>query len=121
MVAPEAIQLPEKYLKLIEDSPSTVESREGVADIKDLDILYMTRTQQERFENPADYEAVKDSLVLNRSDLDGAKKNLRVLHPLPRVNELAIDVDTHPSAYYFEQVRNGLYVRQALIETLLLN
>ncbi len=80
----------------------------------------MTRTQKERFDDPSEYEKVKAELVLRRSDLGSVKKNFRVLHPLPRVNELAIDVDTHPSAYYFEQVRNGLYVRQALIESLLL-
>ncbi len=120
MVAPEAIQLPKEYEDLINKSPSTLEAREGFESIDDLDILYMTRTQKERFDDPSEYEKVKAELVLRRSDLGSVKKNFRVLHPLPRVNELAIDVDTHPSAYYFEQVRNGLYVRQALIESLLL-
>ncbi len=120
MVAPEAIHLPQKYVDLIDESDSTVESREGFGKIDDLDILYMTRTQRERFEDHDVYEAIKDSLVLRKSDLGSVKKSFRVLHPLPRVNELDIDVDSHPSAYYFEQVRNGLYVRQALIETLVL-
>ena len=79
------------------------------------DILYMTRIQRERFTDDEDYETIKNSFVLNASMLEGARENLRVLHPLPRVNEIAYDVDDTPHAYYFRQAQNGLYIREALI------
>jgi len=79
------------------------------------DIIYMTRVQRERFADIMEYERVKDLYSLNNSMLSGAKDNMRILHPLPRVNEIAQDVDDNPHAYYFEQARNGLYARQAII------
>lgn len=79
------------------------------------DIIYMTRVQRERFTDIMEYERVKDLYSLRRSMLDCSKPNLRVLHPLPRVNEIDPDVDDSPKAYYFDQARNGLYARQALI------
>ena len=75
----------------------------------------MTRVQRERFSDPMEYEKVKNLYTLTASMLQGGKKNLRVLHPLPRVTEIAQDVDDTPYAYYFQQARNGLYARQALI------
>lgn len=75
----------------------------------------MTRVQRERFADIMEYERVKDLYNLNNAMLDGSRENLRILHPLPRVNEIAQDVDDNPKAYYFEQARNGLYARQALI------
>lgn len=83
--------------------------------INSSDIIYMTRVQRERFADIMEYERVKDLYNLNNSMLTGAKENMRILHPLPRVNEIAQDVDDNPHAYYFEQARNGLYARQALI------
>jgi len=83
--------------------------------INSSDIIYMTRVQRERFADIMEYERVKDLYNLNNSMLDDAKGNMRILHPLPRVNEIAQDVDDNPHAYYFEQARNGLYARQALI------
>ena len=80
-----------------------------------LDILYMTRVQRERFSDLMEYERVKNVYTLTASMLGGCKPNMRVLHPLPRVTEIAQDVDDTPQAYYFEQARNGLYTRQALI------
>ncbi|MBO6013437.1 MAG: aspartate carbamoyltransferase, partial [Bacteroidales bacterium] len=80
-----------------------------------LDILYMTRVQRERFSDPREYEQVKNVYCLRRSMLENAKPNLRVLHPLPRVNEIAYDVDDSDKAYYFQQAQNGLYARQAII------
>ncbi len=121
LIAPEQVQLPQKYLEVIDESPSTYEIRKGFDELSDLDILYMTRTQKERFDNPAEYEAIKDSLILERSALENIKENLKVMHPLPRVNELSEEIDDHPAAYYFDQVQNGLYVRQALLEWLLLS
>ncbi len=83
--------------------------------INQSDIIYMTRVQRERFTDPMEYERVKDLYTLHNSMLDGSKENLRILHPLPRVNEIDIDVDDNPKAYYFEQAQNGLYARQAII------
>ncbi len=83
--------------------------------IKSSDIIYMTRVQRERFTDPMEYERVKDLYTLHNAMLSDARPNLRVLHPLPRVNEIDRDVDDNPMAYYFEQARNGLYARQAII------
>ena len=87
--------------------------------IPKVDILYMTRIQKERFSDPLDYEKVKNTYVLHNEMLAGAKPNLRVLHPLPRVNEITTDVDSNPMAYYFTQALNGVFVRQALLATIL--
>lgn len=83
--------------------------------INSSDIIYMTRVQRERFADIMEYERVKDLYSLDNSMLGGARENMRILHPLPRVNEIAQDVDDNPHAYYFEQARNGLYARQAII------
>jgi aspartate carbamoyltransferase catalytic subunit len=83
------------------------------------DIIYMTRIQKERFLDPIDYEKVKNSYILHRSLLANTKPNMKVLHPLPRVNEINVDVDDLPQAYYFQQALNGLYVRQALLKLIL--
>ena len=83
--------------------------------INSSDIIYMTRVQRERFADIMEYERVKDLYNLNNSMLSGARENMGILHPLPRVNEIAQDVDDNPHAYYFEQARNGLYARQAII------
>ena len=85
----------------------------------DLDILYMTRVQRERFFNEADYVRLKDTYVLTPDKLALASEGLRVMHPLPRVNEISPKVDDDPRAVYFKQVRNGRYVRMALITRML--
>ena len=87
--------------------------------IEKVDILYMTRIQKERFSDPLDYEKVKNAYVLHNSMLDFAKPNLKILHPLPRVNEITTDVDNNPKAYYFTQALNGVYVRQSLLASIL--
>jgi aspartate carbamoyltransferase catalytic subunit len=79
----------------------------------------MTRVQQERFTDPMEYERVKDVYSLDAKMLDSVKSNMKILHPLPRVNEIAQDVDETPYAYYFKQAENGLYVRMAIISYLL--
>ena len=79
------------------------------------DILYMTRVQRERFADPLEYEKVKNVYILRNAMLANAKENMRILHPLPRVNEIDVDVDENPKAYYFEQARNGVFARQAII------
>ena len=87
--------------------------------IPKVDILYMTRIQKERFSDPIEYEKVRNSYVLRSNMLNDAKSNLRILHPLPRVNEISIDVDIDPKAYYFTQALNGVFVRQALLASIL--
>ncbi|MEI7982588.1 MAG: aspartate carbamoyltransferase [Bacteroidota bacterium] len=87
--------------------------------IPKVDILYMTRIQKERFSDPLDYEKVKSAYVLRNGMLDNAKLNLKILHPLPRVNEITTDVDENPMAYYFTQALNGVFVRQALLAAIL--
>ncbi|MDU2709241.1 MAG: aspartate carbamoyltransferase, partial [Finegoldia magna] len=94
-----------------------VEKMEDV--IGELDILYMTRVQRERFFNEADYVRLKDSYILDNDKMKLASENLAVLHPLPRVNEIATEVDSDPRAVYFKQVRYGVIVRMALILKLL--
>lgn len=83
------------------------------------DVLYMTRIQGERFPDPLEYEKVKNAYILDNAMLENSKDNLKVLHPLPRVNEINEDVDENPKAYYFQQAQNGVYVRQALIAAIL--
>ena len=85
----------------------------------DLDILYMTRVQKERFFNEADYIRLKDTYILTPDKLNNAKKDLCIMHPLPRVNEISVKVDDDPRACYFDQVLNGKYMREALILKLL--
>ena len=84
-----------------------------------LDVLYMTRVQKERFFNEEDYIRLKDTYILNKEKLELAPSDMPVLHPLPRVDEISVDVDSDPRAAYFQQVQNGKYVRMALILTLL--
>ena len=83
--------------------------------IAEADILYMTRVQRERFTDLMEYERVKDVYILRNEMLKNTRENLRILHPLPRVNEIAYDVDENPKAYYFQQAQNGLYARQAIL------
>ena len=96
---------------------------QDIADLEekmaDLDILYMTRVQKERFFNEEDYLRLKDSYILNPEKLENAKPDLSILHPLPRVNEISVEVDDDPRAVYFKQTKYAVYVRMALILTLL--
>ena len=85
----------------------------------ELDILYMTRVQRERFFNEEDYLRLKDSYILTPEKLTGAKSDLSIMHPLPRVNEISVEIDKDPRACYFKQVLNGKYIRMALILMLL--
>ncbi len=120
LVSPIELKLPssvKRYIK--ENNLEYHQYTEFEEVIPNVDILYMTRIQQERFADPLDYERVKNAYILHNSMLEGSKKNLRVLHPLPRVNEITEDVDSNPKAYYFKQAQNGVYVRQALLATIL--
>ena len=116
-VACEELRMPREYIEFcrrqgINFEEHTDFSREV---IDSTDILYMTRVQRERFSDIMEYERVKDLYSLHNDMLSTSKPNLRVLHPLPRVNEISTDVDDNPKAYYYEQARNGLFARQALI------
>ena len=116
-IAPKELAMPNEYklyckehgIRYVEHTDFTEEV------IADADILYMTRVQRERFTDLMEYERVKDVYILKADMLQGTRDNLRILHPLPRVNEIATDVDESPKAYYFQQAKNGLYVREALI------
>lgn len=115
-VSPKELEIPETYrVFLNEKGIDYKEFRELEQAIDDCDILYMTRVQRERFADPIEYEKVKNVYILKNSMLKNTKDNLRILHPLPRVNEIDTDVDANPKAYYFEQARNGVYTRQAII------
>ncbi|MDR2682973.1 MAG: aspartate carbamoyltransferase [Dysgonamonadaceae bacterium] len=116
-VAPEELRLPEIYKQLLDAKGIRYSEHTDFSPevIQQSDILYMTRVQRERFTDLMEYEKVKNVYVLTNSMLAGSKDNLRILHPLPRVNEIARDVDDNPKAYYFEQAQNGVYARQAII------
>ena len=121
LISPDELKLPE-YLKkdvLEKNNIEYVETKNISEYMKDLDILYMTRVQKERFFNEADYIRLKDYYILNKDKLEIAKEDLCVMHPLPRVNEISTDVDDDPRAAYFRQARYGKYIRMALILKLL--
>jgi aspartate carbamoyltransferase catalytic subunit len=119
-ISPEELKMPSNYkLYLEQKNLGYVESTDLIKFIPDMDILYMTRIQKERFSDPVEYERTKNSYILMNSMLGNAKPNLRVLHPLPRVNEINEDVDSNPKAYYFEQALNGVFVRQAILTLIL--
>lgn len=116
LVSPESLKLPAHIKQSIEGRTITWhEDGNFVDSVKTCDILYMTRIQRERFPDALEYEKVKDSFCVDRSLLKHAQPHLKILHPLPRVNEIHPDVDSTPFAGYFEQVRNGLIMRQAIL------
>lgn len=121
LISPEELRLPgymryevlDKYNMPYSETSSLEDA------IGELDVLYMTRIQQERFSSVENYQKLKDSYILNKEKLALAKKDMSILHPLPRVNEISLDVDSDPRACYFKQVLNGKYIRMALILKLL--
>lgn len=121
LISPDELKIPE-YLKedlLDANNIEYVETSSLEDAMPELDILYMTRVQQERFFNEQDYIRLKNSYILTPEKLKTAKEDMSILHPLPRVNEITVDVDDDPRAMYFEQVKNGKFVRMALILKLL--
>lgn len=116
-VACDELKMPQEYKDFCDQHgikyTETTDFSEEV--INNSDIIYMTRVQRERFTDLMEYERVKNLYTLHNSMLDGSKDNVRILHPLPRVNEISQDVDDNPKAYYFQQAQNGLYARQAII------
>ena len=120
LISPEELKVPEYIIQELDHEGIPYEETTSLEDaMPSLDILYMTRVQQERFFNEADYVRLKDSYILNPDKLETAKKDLCIMHPLPRVNEISVAVDDDPRACYFKQVLNGKYIRMALILKLL--
>lgn len=121
LISPEELKLP-SYIKkdiLNKNNIPYIQTEDLDSVIGDLDILYMTRVQRERFFNEADYVRLKDSYILTAKKLEKAKADLSVMHPLPRVNEISVEIDNDPRACYFKQVLNGKFMRMALILKLL--
>ena len=116
-IAPEELSMPEELKAYCREQGIKYEEQTDFNEevIAKADIIYMTRVQRERFSDLMEYERVKDVYILRAAMLRNAKPNMKILHPLPRVNEIAYDVDDDPHAYYFEQARNGLYAREAII------
>lgn len=119
-ISPEELRMPDEFKLYLENMGLKYYEHTDFTDIiSRADIIYMTRVQKERFSDPIEYEKVKNVYVLRNSMLKNTKPNMRILHPLPRVNEIHTDVDTNPKAYYFEQALNGVFTRQAILCTLL--
>lgn len=116
-IAPKELAMPEEYKIYCQNHGIKYEEHEEFNSevISQADILYMTRVQRERFTDLMEYERVKDVYILRADMLNDSRPNMKILHPLPRVNEIAYDVDNNPHAYYFEQAHNGLFARQAII------
>ncbi|MBP9995227.1 MAG: aspartate carbamoyltransferase [bacterium] len=119
-VSPQELRMPSTVIQHIIDAGLEYHEYTDLEEvIPHSDIIYMTRVQRERFPDPMEYEKVKNAYILHNHMLEPAKDNCRILHPLPRVNEINEDVDQNPKAYYFQQAQNGLYVREALIAAIL--
>lgn len=120
LISPHELRLPKYMRETIEAAGAQWKEVERMEDVmEELDILYMTRVQRERFFNEEDYVRLKDTYILDLDKLENAKEDLAILHPLPRVNEIAVEVDDDPRAKYFDQVLCGRYIRMALILRLL--
>jgi aspartate carbamoyltransferase catalytic subunit len=116
-IAPEELSMPNEYKLYCKEKGIRFEEHTQLTEdiIAHADIVYMTRVQKERFSDLMEYEQVKNSCILRADMLSKAKETMKVLHPLPRVNEIAYDVDSTPQAYYIQQAQNGLYAREAII------
>lgn len=120
LVSPPELKLPSYVKRPIKENKLSYHQYTDLQEvIPKADIIYMTRIQRERFSDPMEYEKVKNAYNLDNSMLADSKENMRILHPLPRVNEISTDVDSNPKAYYFQQALNGVFVRQALLATIL--
>ena len=120
LISPNELKVPEYIIENIQKAGAEYKEVNKLEDvIGELDILYMTRVQRERFFNEEDYIRLKDSFILDKKKMSMAKDDMLVLHPLPRVNEISVEVDKDPRAAYFKQVQYGVYVRMALILKLL--
>ena len=118
-IAPNELQLPRKYAELLDKAGVSYEKTEDIEALRSVNVGYITRIQEERFTDHREYERFKDAYIVDRELVERCQKDLIIMHPLPRLTVVATDLDTHPSAVYFEQANNGLYVRMALILGLL--
>ena len=119
-VSPDSLKMPSSVKTVVKNAGLEYFQYTELTDVIPIaDILYMTRIQGERFPDPLEYEKVKNSYILENAMLSSSRENMKVLHPLPRVNEITEDVDNNPKAYYFQQAKNGVYIRQALIAAIL--
>lgn len=119
-ISPDELKIPEYIIEMLREQNIPFREVTTIEEVMpELDILYMTRVQKERFFNEEDYIRLKDFYILNAEKMEAAKDDMIILHPLPRVNEIAIEVDDDPRAVYFKQVRYGVFVRMALLLTLL--
>src|SRR5690606_17554668 len=118
-VAPKELAMSREYKIFLKERGIPFFEQCEMGKLDQADILYMTRVQKERFSDPMEYERVKNAYVLRNAMLAGTRDNLRVLHPLPRVNEIHMDVDSNPKAYYFEQAENGVYTRMGIIAAIM--
>jgi len=120
LISPQELKLPSYVKQHIKDRKLEYHQYTELEEaLPKVDILYMTRIQKERFSDPIEYEKVKNAYILENKMLESARENLKVLHPLPRVNEINENVDGNLKAYYFQQAQNGVYVRQALLSSIL--
>lgn len=119
-ISPDELKMPEEYKYYLDRlGLKYTEQKDFSANVNTADIIYMTRVQKERFSDPIEYERTKNAYILKNRMLEGTKETMKVLHPLPRVNEIDQDVDANPKAYYFTQALNGVYVRQAIIASIM--
>lgn len=119
-VSPDELKMPNEYKMFLKDhNIPFYEHKELTEVMKISDIMYITRVQKERFSDPIEYEKVKNAYILRNEMLEGSKKNMKILHPLPRVNEINEDVDPSEKAYYFQQALNGVFARMAIISSIL--
>lgn len=119
-ISPDELKMPDEYKMYLDGLGLKYhESKDLDENIAEADIVYMTRVQKERFSDPIEYERTKNAYVLKKQMLENTRPNMRVMHPLPRVNEIDTGVDDTPQAYYFQQTENGVYVRQAIISLIM--
>ncbi len=119
-MSPDILRMPPQLIQELKETGIEQHEYSDLNEVlKDTDVLYVTRVQKERFENPEDYEFVKNAYVITPDTLARAKSQMVLMHPLPRVNEIAVEVDTDPRAAYFRQMEYGLYVRMALLAMVL--
>jgi aspartate carbamoyltransferase catalytic subunit len=119
-ISPDELKMPEEYKNHLDKMGLKYYEHKDFTDIvSEADILYMTRVQKERFSDPIEYERVKNVYILKNSMLENTKPKMKILHPFPRVNEIAEDVDDNLKAYYFTQARNGVFTRQAIVTSIL--
>jgi aspartate carbamoyltransferase catalytic subunit len=118
-VSPDALKMRQDVIDDVKGKLDYTETEDLKSILSEMDIVYATRIQKERFSDPADYERLKDAYLINKEFLKGAKKDMKLMHPLPRITEISTDVDDTPHALYFKQMRHGIYLRMALLALVL--